>query len=91
MEQIVRVVEGVKGERWEAFRDRHGDWGRDLVLYLGRRHGGLRLMELGRAAGHMDYAAVSAAVQRLTRRLRTDKALAAKARQAKGDLLKVET
>ena len=31
------AVEEVKGERWEEFRDRHGDWGRDAALYLGRR------------------------------------------------------
>ena len=27
-DEIVRMVERIKGERWEAFRDRYGDWGR---------------------------------------------------------------
>ena len=37
---IARVLElggggggASEGEKWEAFRDRHGDWGRDVVLY----------------------------------------------------------
>src|SRR2546426_8302815 len=47
IEAICQVVEKIKGERWERFRDRHGDWGRDLVLYLGRKRGGLNLRELG--------------------------------------------
>ncbi len=51
----------------------------------------MKLAELGRAAGDLDYAAVSAAVQRLSRSLKTDKALAAMARQAEARLLKVET
>lgn len=32
-------------------RDRHGDDGRDMALWLGRRHGGLTLAELGVAVG----------------------------------------
>jgi len=27
MSEIVRAVEGVKGEKWEEFRNRRGDWG----------------------------------------------------------------
>ena len=33
----VRAVEWVPGGRWETFRDRHGDGGRDMVFYLGRQ------------------------------------------------------
>lgn len=36
---------------WTAFRDRYGDWGRDLALYLGRKVAGLKLAELGEAGG----------------------------------------
>jgi hypothetical protein len=32
LDQVIAVVEQIKGERWSAFRDRYGDWGRDLVL-----------------------------------------------------------
>jgi hypothetical protein len=35
-EQAVRIVEDMKKEKWEAFRDRRGDWGRDAALWLGR-------------------------------------------------------
>src|SRR5262249_44006127 len=34
---VIAAVEKVKGEKWKDFRDRHGDAGRDLALYLGRR------------------------------------------------------
>ena len=74
-EQIVAAVEREKGEKWEAFRDRHGDWGRDVALYLGREHGGMRLRELAEKAGGLDYSSVQVAVRRLTRRLVTDRRL----------------
>jgi len=58
-EAIVSAVEQVKGERWQEFHLRHGDWGREAALWLGRRAGRLSLRELGESVG-MDYAAVSA-------------------------------
>ena len=61
-EKVLQTVQELKQEKWAAFRDRHGDWGRDLALYLGRRECGLSLCELGLAAGGVDYAAVSAAI-----------------------------
>ena len=75
MAEIIAAVEKVKAERWEAFRDRYGDWGRDLVLYLGRRHGGLKLAELGQAVGGLDYTSARMAIHRLRRRLERDSAL----------------
>ena len=39
------AVERVKGEKWMEFRDRHGDWGRDAALWLGRRCGRLKLAQ----------------------------------------------
>jgi len=68
-EQIVQSVEAVKGESWEQFRDRHGDWGRDAALYLGRHMGRMKLGELGTAVGGVDYAVVGAAVSRMKKRL----------------------
>jgi hypothetical protein len=56
---IVAAVEKVKGENWAEFSGRHGDWGRDAALWLGRKRGGYQLSELGQLAGGMDYAAVS--------------------------------
>ena len=76
-EQIVAALEQAKGESWNDFAGRHGDWGRDAALWLGRRAGRLRLAELGRLVGNMDYAVVSKAVARLEQRMRTDPQLRA--------------
>jgi REP element-mobilizing transposase RayT len=88
--QVVKVVETLKGEKWADFRDRHGDWGRELALYLGRKMAAVPLRELGTAAGGVDYAAVSAAIKRFERHLATDNALRNIVENAK-QLLNVET
>ena len=64
MGEVIAAMEKIKGEKWEVFRDRNGDWGRDAVLYCARKACGLSLKELGEATGQMDYAAVSAAIKR---------------------------
>lgn len=66
-EHVVGVVERTKGEKWESFRDRRGDAGRDLVLWACRQYGGLSLREIGVSAGGMDYSAVAVAILRLKR------------------------
>lgn len=81
-DQVVGVVERLKGEPWTAFQDRHGDWGRDLALYLARKHTGMKLSELGRAAGGMSARAVSWAVRQAARRIIADKSWAQRAGQA---------
>ncbi len=63
--EVVAAVEELKGEKWESFRDRHGDWGRDAVLWLARRHAGLRLRDLGELTGGLAYHSVSRAVRNL--------------------------
>jgi REP element-mobilizing transposase RayT len=75
-EQIVSAVEKVKGEGWETFRDRHGDWGRDAALWLGRRAGRMDLRELAQRMGGVDYSSAGTAVSRFTRRLVRDRKLA---------------
>ena len=85
-EQVRKAVERVKGERWEAFRDRHGDWGRDLALNVARRHASLSLRELGASAGSADYRAVAQAVKRMGARLRMDKSLRQALRQVERHL-----
>ena len=67
--QVVEAVEAVKGEKWDCFRDRHGDWGRDLALLLGRRECGLKLGELGELCGGLDYRTVGSAVTNAITRL----------------------
>lgn len=74
-EEIVGIVEQMKGESWSVFRDRYGDWGRDVVLWAGRKYGGMTLKELGTAAGGMDYVAVAAAVRRIAERSRAESRL----------------
>jgi hypothetical protein len=66
--QIISAVEAVKGEKWESFRDRHGDWGRDLVFHLRRKDWALTLPEPGEAAGGVDGAAASMAARRIAKR-----------------------
>ena len=70
LSQVIASVETVKGEGWEEFRDRHGDSGRDLALYVGWRACGLKLQELAGAEGMTDYSTVSIAVRRFEKRLR---------------------
>jgi REP element-mobilizing transposase RayT len=66
---IRATVEKVKGQGWEQIRERHGDSGRDLVMYLGQRVCGMKLHELAAVAGLRDYSAVSIAIRRFERRL----------------------
>jgi len=71
-EDVVAALERVRGERWIEFRDRHGDWGRDLALYMARRRCGMTLKELGQAVGGLDYRSVGWAVRQTDRRLQRD-------------------
>ena len=81
-EAVRRAVERVKGERWEEFAGRHGDSGRDLFLWLARRHTGRSHAELGGEAGGLKPGAASEAVRILERRLSTDRSLARQAKSA---------
>lgn len=64
VEAVKKLVESEWGEEWDAFADRHGDWGRELALYLARRRSGLTLREIGDALGMEEYKTVGKAVQR---------------------------
>jgi len=74
-DKIVTVVEQIKGEAFADFRDRHGDWGLGLVLYLARRRSGLTLFQMGELAGGMAYKAVFAQVKYTEKRLANEPAL----------------
>ena len=74
-EDVLREVERLKGEKWETFRDRHGYWGRDLVLWCARRYTGLTLRELGANINGLDYSGVSMAIKRVESRAKTDRKL----------------
>lgn len=73
--KVVEAVSAEKGEQWDEYCSRHGDSGRDIALWLGRKHCGLTLAELGRAAGGMAYPAVGFAVRNIEKRLQTDRQL----------------
>ena len=73
--EVVAALERAKGEGWSEFVNRHGDWGRDAALWLGRRAGRLKLAQLGKLAGGLDYAVVSKAIARFGQRLCLDDAL----------------
>lgn len=64
LEEVISCVECLRREKWEHFRDRHGDRGQDLVLYSGRRVSGLTLNELARGAGMKEYGRQSSDVPR---------------------------
>ena len=66
---VIQCVERVKNEKWEDFRDRHGDPGRDLVLRFGRRTCGLTLAQLARALSLRNYATVGVALRRFEKKL----------------------
>ena len=87
MEDVIRKVEKEKGERWEAFRDRHGDWGRDLVFWLARRTTGMTLGQVGKKAGGIDYATVGMALRYFEARCQRDKKLLRLREKLKNDFL----
>jgi hypothetical protein len=89
--EVVRVMERIKREPWERFRDRHGDWGRDAVLWLARRHCGMTLKELGTAVGGIDYVTVCTSARRLEQRAGRDRQLAATLRAADRQLQNEKT
>jgi REP element-mobilizing transposase RayT len=88
--EAVRAVEQLKGEKWEQFRDRYGDWGRDVALYLARHCCGMKLRQLTELAGGLDYGSVSNTVQRLARQAKREKKLSRFLEQAKATLMNNE-
>ena len=89
--RIIAGVEPAKEERWGEFSGRHGDWGRDVALRLGRGAGRLRLAQLVELAGGMDYVAMGQAVSRFSKRLLKEPALRRQMNHMKAQLSNVET
>jgi chromosomal replication initiation ATPase DnaA len=71
-EVIVRVVEKKRKTSWPEICDRHGDWGRDLALYLARQRSGRTLREIGDALGGLEYKTTGKAIQRFAASLVQD-------------------
>jgi hypothetical protein len=70
-EELVRAAEKIRGEPWGRWAERHGDWGRDGVMYVAVRHGGMRLAEVVRQVG-LKYQAAAQAVKRFAQTLADD-------------------
>jgi hypothetical protein len=51
------------------FRDRYGDWGRDLAMHVALQNCGIGLKELAEQAGGLDYISVATALRRFRGRL----------------------
>ena len=84
--QVIEVIEKLKKESWREFRDRRGDEGRELAMYLGRQYCGLKLQELADQVESGSPMSVSAALKRFAQRLGTTPALARQLREAKSRL-----
>lgn len=85
-DRIVEVVERVKGENFDDFCDRYGDWGLGMVLYLARRHSGLTLAQIGKRAGGRTYKAVSANIRYTQKKLDNEPELRKIYRQCENQL-----
>src|SRR5204862_421299 len=68
-------AEQVQGEKWDRFRDRYGDVGRDLVLHLGRTVCGMSIRELSQRA-EIAYVSAATALRRFAARAREDREIA---------------
>ena len=83
--EVVDAVERIRQEKWERFRDRHGDLSRDLALYLGRTMSGMSLRELSERA-QIQYVSAATAVRRFAERTRRDRRIKTLVQQATGQL-----
>ena len=69
--ELVRAAEKIKGEPWERWAERYGDWSRDATMYVATRYGGLRLAEVVQEMG-IRYQAAAQAVKRFGQALADD-------------------
>jgi len=90
-ERIMATVESEKGESWLEFRDRYGDWGCAMALYLARERSGLTLREIGELAGGLEYKNVSVCIRRFKQTLAKNRNLQRIARRCMERLSNVET
>ncbi len=74
-DEVVKKVEEKKGEEWTEFSQRHGDWGRDLVLLLMRERGRMGLKQMAEKVGMTGERAISTALRRLRKKMEKDDGL----------------
>jgi len=73
--EICRVISEVWQGDWEKLAATRGNGALPAAWYIGQNFGGMRLNELGEAAGGVAYPAVSAAIIRFEKRLEIDRKL----------------
>ncbi len=89
--EVVSIVERKRGEAWAAFSNRHGDWGRELVMFLARRRSGLTWMQIGAELGIKEYKTVGKAVQRFAAAIPADHAKRKLVKECLHEMSLVET
>ena len=72
VKEVIAAVEKARGEKWAAFKDRHGDGGAAAVLYLARRTTQLTLRELAETLGIKRPANITMTLKRFDGRLKKD-------------------
>jgi putative transposase len=87
--RIVAAISEIWKAPWEEVSRTRGNGAVGLAFFLGQRHAGMTLRELGRHMGEVEYPAVSAAIKRFRERLTNDRSLRRKVKQVER-LLKVE-
>ena len=82
-EEMVRLVEQIRGVDSSEFLNARGDWAKPLLLLGARMYCGLTLQETGERIGGVDYAAVSVMLKRFEKKVTKDKMLAGKVSELK--------
>jgi len=72
---VISAVEKMRGRPRKEWLEKHGDWGKWLVLKLARQYTGLTLRQLGEEMGGVDYAAIGMGLRRFDQRLKEDRNL----------------
>jgi putative transposase len=76
--QITEAVSTVWDQEWKTLSTAHGNGARSVALYVARHYSDRTLRELAQLTGDLEYPAVTMAIRRLERRLKSDKGLAKK-------------
>ncbi len=88
-EDAVAIVERHCRLPWAEFKERRGHPGREMVLWLARRHTGMTLAQLGERAGATDYAAIAMALKRFGSKMENDAKLRKEMQELERTMLNV--
>jgi hypothetical protein len=79
--KLIGAVATVWKEPWKVISAKRGNGALGMAYYLGQRQAGITLRELGRHVGEVEYPAVSIAIARFEKRLKTDRSLEKRLKQ----------